>query len=138
MHVLNMTSAQLHSMVLGAEESLLSLQLRLETHTQAHIPPLSQELLLETGMSLDPRWPPAQCLPEGLVCGKTENKLSSLSSNRAGILPCNTAPALIFACFNRNSFFLTLLLFVLMKMLEWDFCHLGIQCNLIALFIHLI
>ncbi|XP_037541229.1 inhibitor of nuclear factor kappa-B kinase subunit alpha [Nematolebias whitei] len=66
MHVLDMTSAQLHSMVLGGEESLLSLQLRLEIHTQAHIPPLSQELLLETGMSLDPRWPPAHCLPEGL------------------------------------------------------------------------
>uniref|UniRef100_A0A8D0D8Z2 Inhibitor of nuclear factor kappa-B kinase subunit alpha n=1 Tax=Sander lucioperca TaxID=283035 RepID=A0A8D0D8Z2_SANLU len=54
-HVLDMTSAQLHSLVLGAEESLHSLQLRLETHTQTHISPLSQELLLETGISLDPR-----------------------------------------------------------------------------------
>ncbi|XP_068579509.1 inhibitor of nuclear factor kappa-B kinase subunit alpha-like isoform X2 [Cebidichthys violaceus] len=65
-HVLDMTSAQLHSLVLGAEESLHSLQLRLETHTQTHLSPLSQELLLETGISLDPRRPPAHCLPEGL------------------------------------------------------------------------
>ncbi|XP_072247173.1 inhibitor of nuclear factor kappa-B kinase subunit alpha-like isoform X1 [Leuresthes tenuis] len=65
-HVLDMTSAQLHSVVLGAEESLHSLQLRLETDTQAHISPLNQELLLETGMSLDPRRPPVQCLPDGL------------------------------------------------------------------------
>ncbi|XP_075933076.1 inhibitor of nuclear factor kappa-B kinase subunit alpha-like isoform X2 [Anarhichas minor] len=65
-HVLDMTSAQLHSLVLGAEETLHSLQLRLETHTQTHLTPLSQELLLETGISLDPRRPPAHCLPEGL------------------------------------------------------------------------
>uniref|UniRef100_A0A4W6DVB9 Inhibitor of nuclear factor kappa-B kinase subunit alpha n=1 Tax=Lates calcarifer TaxID=8187 RepID=A0A4W6DVB9_LATCA len=65
-HVLDMTSAQLHSLVLGAEESLHSLQLRLETHTQTRISPLSQELLLETGISLDPRRPPAHCLPDGL------------------------------------------------------------------------
>ncbi|XP_065815798.1 inhibitor of nuclear factor kappa-B kinase subunit alpha-like isoform X2 [Labrus bergylta] len=65
-HVLDMTSAQLHSLVLEPEESLHSLQLRLETHTQTHIAPLSQELLLETGISLDPRWPPSHCLPEGL------------------------------------------------------------------------
>lgn len=66
--MLDMTSAQLHSLVLGAEESLHSLQLHLETHTQSHIPPLSQELLLETGNSLDPRRPPSNCLPGGLVC----------------------------------------------------------------------
>ncbi|XP_031696964.1 inhibitor of nuclear factor kappa-B kinase subunit alpha-like [Anarrhichthys ocellatus] len=65
-HVLDMTSAQLHSLVLGAEETLHSLQLRLETHTQTHLTPLSQELLLETGISLDPRRPPAHCLPDGL------------------------------------------------------------------------
>uniref|UniRef100_A0A7N6AKJ8 Protein kinase domain-containing protein n=1 Tax=Anabas testudineus TaxID=64144 RepID=A0A7N6AKJ8_ANATE len=65
-HVLDMTSAQLHSLVLGGEESLHSLQLRLEIQTQTHISPLSQELLLETGISLDPRRPPAHCLPEGL------------------------------------------------------------------------
>uniref|UniRef100_A0A7N5ZV57 Inhibitor of nuclear factor kappa-B kinase subunit alpha n=1 Tax=Anabas testudineus TaxID=64144 RepID=A0A7N5ZV57_ANATE len=45
---------------------LHSLQLRLEIQTQTHISPLSQELLLETGISLDPRRPPAHCLPEGL------------------------------------------------------------------------
>lgn len=65
-HVLDMTSAQMHSLVLSAEESLNSLELRLETQTQAHIAPPNQELLLETGVTLDPRWPPAQCLPEGL------------------------------------------------------------------------
>lgn len=67
-HVLDMTSAQLHSVVLGAEDSLHSLQLSLQTQTQSHIPPLSQELLLETGISLDPRRPLAHCLPDGLVC----------------------------------------------------------------------
>lgn len=66
-HVLDMTSAQLHSLVLGAEENLQSLHLRLEAQTQSHISPLSQELLLETGVSLDPRRPPSQCLPDGLV-----------------------------------------------------------------------
>lgn len=65
-HVLDMTTAQLHSLILGAEECLHSLQLRLETHTQNHIAPLSQELLLETGNSLDPREPPSRCLPDGL------------------------------------------------------------------------
>uniref|UniRef100_A0A8C8MCS9 Inhibitor of nuclear factor kappa-B kinase subunit alpha n=1 Tax=Oncorhynchus tshawytscha TaxID=74940 RepID=A0A8C8MCS9_ONCTS len=65
MHVLDMTSAQLHSFVLGSEEGLHSLQQRVETHTHTHIPPLSQELLLETGVSLDPRRPPAHCLPDG-------------------------------------------------------------------------
>uniref|UniRef100_A0A8C7QR10 Inhibitor of nuclear factor kappa-B kinase subunit alpha n=1 Tax=Oncorhynchus mykiss TaxID=8022 RepID=A0A8C7QR10_ONCMY len=67
MHVLDMTSAQLHSFVLGSEEGLHSLQQRVETHTHTHIPPLSQELLLETGVSLDPRRPPAHCLPDGPV-----------------------------------------------------------------------
>lgn len=62
-----MTSAQMHSVVLNADESLNSLELRLETQTQAHISPPNQELLLETGITLDPRRPPAQCLPEGLV-----------------------------------------------------------------------
>lgn len=63
-----MTSAQLHSVVLGAEDSLHSLQLSLQMQTQSHIPPLSQELLLETGISLDPRRPLVHCLPDGLVC----------------------------------------------------------------------
>lgn len=65
-HVLDMTSAQLHSVVLGAEDSLHSLQLSLQRQTQSHIPPLSQELLLETGISLDPRRLLAHCLPDGL------------------------------------------------------------------------
>uniref|UniRef100_A0A8P4G2Z4 Inhibitor of nuclear factor kappa-B kinase subunit alpha n=1 Tax=Dicentrarchus labrax TaxID=13489 RepID=A0A8P4G2Z4_DICLA len=78
-HVLDMTSAQLHSLVLGAEESLHSLQLRLETHTQAHISPLSQELLLETGISLDPRRPPSHCLPDGLVVFLFDKSLTKYS-----------------------------------------------------------
>lgn len=65
-HVLDMTSAQMHSLVLSADESLNSLELQLESQTQAHISPPNQELLLETGITLDPRRPPAQCLPEGL------------------------------------------------------------------------
>ncbi|XP_061693563.1 inhibitor of nuclear factor kappa-B kinase subunit alpha-like isoform X1 [Syngnathoides biaculeatus] len=65
-HVLDMTTAQLHSLVLEAEESLHSLQIRLEKHTQTHISPLNQELLWETGISLDPRRPPAHCLQGGL------------------------------------------------------------------------
>lgn len=69
-----MTSAQLHSLVLGAEENLQSLHLRLEAQTQSHISPLSQELLLETGVSLDPRRPPSQCLPEGLVRKRIRGK----------------------------------------------------------------
>uniref|UniRef100_A0AAQ5YY97 Inhibitor of nuclear factor kappa-B kinase subunit alpha n=1 Tax=Amphiprion ocellaris TaxID=80972 RepID=A0AAQ5YY97_AMPOC len=78
-HVLDMTSAQLHSVVLGAEESLHSLQLRLETHTQTHISPLSQELLQETGISLDPRRPPAHCLPDGLVFFLFDKSLTKYS-----------------------------------------------------------
>uniref|UniRef100_A0A669CM06 Inhibitor of nuclear factor kappa-B kinase subunit alpha n=1 Tax=Oreochromis niloticus TaxID=8128 RepID=A0A669CM06_ORENI len=74
-HVLDMTSAQLHSVVLGAEDSLHSLQLSLQTQTQSHIPPLSQELLLETGISLDPRRPLAHCLPDGLVLRETKTQL---------------------------------------------------------------
>lgn len=65
-HVLDMTSAQMHSLVLSPDESLNSLELRLETQTQGQISPPNQELLLETGVTLDPRRPPAQCLPEGL------------------------------------------------------------------------
>lgn len=82
-HVLDMTSAQLHSLVLGAEENLHSLQLRLETHTQSHISPLSQELLLETGISLDPRRPPSHCLPEGLVCDTHAHKQKTSNVKQA-------------------------------------------------------
>uniref|UniRef100_A0A673AK40 Inhibitor of nuclear factor kappa-B kinase subunit alpha n=1 Tax=Sphaeramia orbicularis TaxID=375764 RepID=A0A673AK40_9TELE len=78
-HVLDMTSAQLHSLVLGPEDSLHSLQLHLETHTQTHISPLSQELLLETGISLDPRRPPAHCLPDGPVLFLFDKSLTKYS-----------------------------------------------------------
>lgn len=80
--MLDMTSAQLHSLVLGAEENLQSLHLRLEAQTQSHTSPLSQELLLETGVSLDPRRPPSQCLPDGLVyqTHRREKKKKTVSS----------------------------------------------------------
>uniref|UniRef100_A0A8C5H5N9 Inhibitor of nuclear factor kappa-B kinase subunit alpha n=1 Tax=Gouania willdenowi TaxID=441366 RepID=A0A8C5H5N9_GOUWI len=78
-HVLDMTSAQLHSVVLGAEENLHSLQLRLEKQTQTHISPLNQELLLETGNTLDPRRLPVHCLPEELVCDTLNITVSKYS-----------------------------------------------------------
>ncbi|KAK7930790.1 hypothetical protein WMY93_007185 [Mugilogobius chulae] len=53
-HVLDMTSAKMHSLELSPEESLNSLELRLEAQTPFHISPLNQELLMETGISLDP------------------------------------------------------------------------------------
>lgn len=65
-HVLDMTSAQMHSLVLSSDESLNSLELQLETQTQAHISPSNQELLIETGITMDPRRPPVQYLPERL------------------------------------------------------------------------
>uniref|UniRef100_A0A8C5C745 Inhibitor of nuclear factor kappa-B kinase subunit alpha n=1 Tax=Gadus morhua TaxID=8049 RepID=A0A8C5C745_GADMO len=63
-HVLDMTSAQLHSIVLGPEESLHSLQQRLETHTHSHVPPRSQELLLETGATSCPMAHCGCCSPQ--------------------------------------------------------------------------
>lgn len=98
-----MTSAQLHSLVLGAEENLQSLHLRLEAQTQSHISPLSQELLLETGVSLDPRRPPSQCLPDGLVDGTHQEKKriesSVLSSSHLGVLfqrGCDSSTVFLF------------------------------------------
>ncbi|XP_048472265.1 inhibitor of nuclear factor kappa-B kinase subunit alpha [Rhincodon typus] len=59
-HILNMTSARIHSFLIKPDESLHSLQLRIETETA--ISPANQELLLETGISLDPRKPANQCV----------------------------------------------------------------------------
>lgn len=108
--MLDMTSAQLHSLVLGAEENLQSLHLRLEAQTQSHISPLSQELLLETGVSLDPRRPPSQCLPEGLVDDTHQNKrrwillfFSSVACNILTLvfLYSEVATAVLFSCLIR-------------------------------------
>ncbi|KAG2463294.1 ERLN1 protein, partial [Polypterus senegalus] len=64
-HILNMTSAKVHSFQLVSDESLHSLQLRITKETL--IVPLNQELLLETGISLDPRKPASQCVLDGVV-----------------------------------------------------------------------
>ncbi|XP_039629534.1 inhibitor of nuclear factor kappa-B kinase subunit alpha [Polypterus senegalus] len=63
-HILNMTSAKVHSFQLVSDESLHSLQLRITKETL--IVPLNQELLLETGISLDPRKPASQCVLDGV------------------------------------------------------------------------
>ncbi|XP_061665847.1 inhibitor of nuclear factor kappa-B kinase subunit alpha-like isoform X1 [Syngnathoides biaculeatus] len=63
-HVLNMTTAQVHSFQLAPDESLHALQKRLETESGIHV--VHQELLQETGVSLDPRKPAAQCVLDGV------------------------------------------------------------------------
>ncbi|KAM4636532.1 inhibitor of nuclear factor kappa-B kinase subunit alpha-like [Discoglossus pictus] len=63
-HILNMTSAKILSFLLQPEESLLSLQSRIETETG--IITCNQELLLEMGVSLDPRKPASQCVIDGV------------------------------------------------------------------------
>ncbi|KAE8593725.1 hypothetical protein XENTR_v10019287 [Xenopus tropicalis] len=63
-HILNMTSAKIHSFHLQPEESLHTLQSRIETETG--ISTCNQELLLEMGVSLDPRKPASQCVIDGV------------------------------------------------------------------------
>lgn len=67
-HILNMTTAQVHSFQLSPEESLHSLQKRIEAETKIEV--VNQELLQETGVSLDPRKPAAQCVLDGVVSKK--------------------------------------------------------------------
>uniref|UniRef100_A0A673MCQ6 Inhibitor of nuclear factor kappa-B kinase subunit alpha n=1 Tax=Sinocyclocheilus rhinocerous TaxID=307959 RepID=A0A673MCQ6_9TELE len=57
-HILNMTTTQVHSFLLSPDEGLHSLQQRIETETKIEL--LNQELLQETGVMLDPRKPAAQ------------------------------------------------------------------------------
>lgn len=64
-HILNMTSAKIVSFLLHPEESLHSLQIRIEFETG--ISTGNQELLLETGICLDPRKPASQCVIDGVV-----------------------------------------------------------------------
>lgn len=64
-HILNMATAQVHSFQLSPEESLHSLQKRIEAETKIEV--VNQELLQETGVSLDPRKPAAQCVLDGVV-----------------------------------------------------------------------
>ncbi|XP_075073155.1 inhibitor of nuclear factor kappa-B kinase subunit alpha [Mixophyes fleayi] len=63
-HILNMTSAKILSFLLQPEESLHSLQSRVERDTG--ISTCNQELLLEMGVSLDPRKPASQCVIDGV------------------------------------------------------------------------
>ncbi|XP_072534279.1 inhibitor of nuclear factor kappa-B kinase subunit alpha isoform X1 [Salminus brasiliensis] len=63
-HILNMTTTQVHSFLLNPEEGLHSLQQRIEAETK--IEHLNQELLQETGVMLDPRKPAAQCVLDGV------------------------------------------------------------------------
>ncbi|KAM9424964.1 inhibitor of nuclear factor kappa-B kinase subunit alpha isoform 2-T2 [Pholidichthys leucotaenia] len=63
-HILNMATAQVHSFQLTPDESLHSLQKRIETETKIDV--ANQELLQETGVSLDPRKPAAQCVLDGV------------------------------------------------------------------------
>ncbi|XP_036591625.1 inhibitor of nuclear factor kappa-B kinase subunit alpha isoform X1 [Trichosurus vulpecula] len=63
-HILNMTSAKIISFLLLPEESLHSLQSRIEHETGINT--ASQELLLEMGISLDPRKPASQCVLDGV------------------------------------------------------------------------
>ncbi|KAM6347291.1 inhibitor of nuclear factor kappa-B kinase subunit alpha isoform 7-T8 [Alca torda] len=63
-HILNMTSAKIVSFLLHPEESLHSFQIRIEFETG--ISTGNQELLLETGICLDPRKPASQCVIDGV------------------------------------------------------------------------
>ncbi|XP_073542182.1 inhibitor of nuclear factor kappa-B kinase subunit alpha [Phyllobates terribilis] len=63
-HILNMTSAKILSFLLPPDESLHSLQSRIEKETG--ITTCNQELLLEMGISLDPRKPASQCVIDGV------------------------------------------------------------------------
>nr|XP_008115965.1 PREDICTED: inhibitor of nuclear factor kappa-B kinase subunit alpha [Anolis carolinensis] len=63
-HILNMTSAKILSFSLHPEESLHSLQSRIESETG--ISTGNQDLLLEMGICLDPRKPASQCVIDGI------------------------------------------------------------------------
>lgn len=60
-----MTTTQVHSFLLAPDEGLHPLQQRIETETKIEL--LNQELLQETGVTLDPRKPAAQCVLDGVV-----------------------------------------------------------------------
>lgn len=83
-HILNMTTAQVHSFQLTADENLHSLQKRIEAETKIDV--ANQELLQETGVSLDPRKPAAQCVLDGVV-GPRFAYLTRHSSDKHGFVP---------------------------------------------------
>ena len=60
-----MTSAKIISFLLPPDESLHSLQSRIERETGINTG--SKELLSEMGISLDPRKPASQCVLDGVV-----------------------------------------------------------------------
>ena len=71
-HVLNMGTARLHSFPLSPDESVNSLQTRVERETG--VAARDQEILLKVGVSLDPRKPARQCVTEGLVREREREK----------------------------------------------------------------
>uniref|UniRef100_A0A674MIV7 Inhibitor of nuclear factor kappa-B kinase subunit alpha n=1 Tax=Takifugu rubripes TaxID=31033 RepID=A0A674MIV7_TAKRU len=86
-HILNMTTAQVHSFQLTADENLHSLQKRIEAETKIDV--ANQELLQETGVSLDPRKPAAQCVLDGVVGSRVAHLSAQL--NEHVTLQINTA-----------------------------------------------
>lgn len=89
-----MTTAQVHSFQLDPEESLHSLQKRIEAETRIEV--VNQELLQETGVSLDPRKPAAQCVLDGVVrrLSMQPRLLSSCIYIRAHLRSTNVLTAL--------------------------------------------
>lgn len=72
-----MATAQVHSFQLAADENLHSLQKRVEAETKIEV--ANQELLQETGVSLDPRKPAAQCVLDGVVSSEIARKSNTHS-----------------------------------------------------------
>lgn len=83
-----MTTAQVHSFQLAPEESLHSLQRRIEAETKIEL--VHQELLQETGVSLDPRKPAAQCVLDGVVRLWPRNTLELLTMRLFFLLPASS------------------------------------------------
>ncbi|KAK7919429.1 hypothetical protein WMY93_010713 [Mugilogobius chulae] len=83
-HILNMVTAQVHSFQLTPEETLYSLQKRIEAETKIEV--VNQELLQETGVSLDPRKPAAHSRPQNpSVASGAEEDLGQAVSYICGL-----------------------------------------------------
>lgn len=99
-HILNMTTAQVHSFQLTADENLHSLQKRIEAETKIEV--ANQELLQETGVSLDPRKPAAQCVLDGVVSS------SFTHTSNMHSLPCFARIKSAITRVRKNNLFLNL------------------------------
>uniref|UniRef100_A0A671PL33 Inhibitor of nuclear factor kappa-B kinase subunit alpha n=1 Tax=Sinocyclocheilus anshuiensis TaxID=1608454 RepID=A0A671PL33_9TELE len=84
-HILNMTTTQVHSFLLSPDEGLHSLQQKIETETNIEL--LNQELLQETGVMLDPRKPAAQCVLDGVVSIFLAQNGTRSSVSQSGEMP---------------------------------------------------